>query len=128
MVPRRSRTSLGIVIMEMFYTTFGFVGAVVLGIVILTTFFKVVGLLQIKMGAPALIKMKGFLKDAAWINVHLAGGKVLERVRFVGFTDHSSAKGGRIPYQLANMVVLETSAGKRILLRSDAVKMIEEIE
>jgi hypothetical protein len=127
-VPRRSRTSLGIVIMEMFYTTFGFVGAVVLGIVILTTFFKVVGLLQIKMGAPALIKMKGFLKDAAWINVHLAGGKVLERVRFVGFTDHSSAKGGRIPYQLANMVVLETSAGKRILLRSDAVKMIEEIE
>src|SRR6516164_8275622 len=114
--------------MEMFYTTFGFVGAVVLGIVILTTFFKVVGLLQIKMGAPALIKMKGFLKDAAWINVHLAGGKVLERVRFVGFTDHSSAKGGRIPYQLANMVVLETSAGKRILLRSDAVKMIEEVE
>jgi hypothetical protein len=114
--------------MEMFYTTFGFVGAVVLGIVILTVFFKVAGLLQTKMGAPALIKMKGFLKDAAWINVHLAGGKILERVRFVGFTDHSPPKGGRVPYQLANMVVLETSAGKRILLRSDAVKMIEEVE
>jgi hypothetical protein len=114
--------------MEMFYTTFGFVGAVVLGIVVLTVFFKLVGLAQTKMGAPALIKVKGFLKDAAWINVHLAGGKVLERVRFVGFTDSSSAKGGRIPYQLSNMVVLETSAAKRILIRSDAVKMIEEIE
>jgi hypothetical protein len=114
--------------MEMFYTTFGFVGAVVLGIVILTVFFKLAGLAQAKMGPPTLIKMKGFLKDAAWLNVHLAGGKVLERVRFVGFTDNSSSKGGRIPYQLANMVVLETAAGKRILLRSDAVKMIEEIE
>ena len=91
--------------MEMFYTTFGFVGAIVLGIVILAIFFKVLGILQAKMGAPAIIKMKGFLKDAAWINVHLAGGKLLERVRFVGFTDHSSAKGG-----------------------PDAVKMIEEIE
>lgn len=114
--------------MEMFYNTFGFVGAIVLGIVILAIFFKVVGLLQTKMGAPAIIKMKGFLKDAAWINVHLAGGKLLERVKFVGFTDHSSAKGGHIPYQLSNMVVLETAAGKRILIRSDAVKMIEEIE
>ena len=80
------------------------------------------------MGAPAIIKMKGFLKDASWINVHLAGGKLLERVKFVGFTDHSSAKGRHIPYQLSNMVVLETAAGKRILVRSDAVKMIEEIE
>ncbi len=114
--------------MEIFYNTFGFVGAVVLGIIILAAFFKVVGVLQSKMGALGIIKMKGFLKDAAWINVHLAGGKLLERVKFVGFTDHSSAKGGHIPYQLSNMVVLETSAGKRILIRSDAVKMIEEIE
>ena len=29
--------------MEMFYNTFGFVGAIVLGIVILAVFFKVVG-------------------------------------------------------------------------------------
>ena len=114
--------------MEMFYNTFGFVAAIVLGIVTLAIFFKLVGLLQTKMGAPAIIKMKGFLKDASWINVHLAGGKLLERVKFVGFTDHSSAKGGHIPYQLSNMVVLETAAGKRILIRSDAVKMIEEIE
>jgi hypothetical protein len=114
--------------MEMFYTTFGFVGAIVLGIVVLTVFFKVVGLFQVKMGAPALIKMRGFLKDAAWINVHMAGGKILERVRFVGFTDHASGKGGHIPYQLLNMLVLESAAGKRILLRADVVKMIEEVE
>jgi hypothetical protein len=113
--------------MEMFYNTFGFVGAIVLGIVILAIFFKAVGLLQTKMGAPAIVKMKGFLKDAAWINVHLAGGKLLERVKFVGFTGQSSVKG-HIPYQFSNMVVLETSAGKRILIRSDAVKMIEEVE
>src|SRR5215469_9266453 len=97
--------------MEMFYTTFGFVGAVVLGIVILTVFFKLAGLAQVKMGAPTLIKMRGFLKDAAWLNVHLAGGKVLERVKFVGFTDNSSSKGGRIPCQLANMVVWKPQRG-----------------
>ena len=114
--------------MEMFYTTFGFVGAIVLGIVILASFFKVVGLLQAKMSSPGIIKVKGLLKDAAWINVHLAGGKLLERVKFVGFTDHASAKGGHIPYQLSNMVVLERTAGKRILVRADTVKMIEEVE
>ena len=94
--------------MEMFSSTFGFVGAVVLGVVILTVFFKLLGLFSSKKSVPTIIKMNGFLKDAAWINVHLAGGKLLERVKFIGYTDPSSAKGGYIPYQLSNMLVLET--------------------
>jgi hypothetical protein len=112
--------------MDAFLTTFGAIGAIVLGIVLLTIFFKLLGLIQWMVGKPAVVKIKGLLKDAAWINVHLAGGKILENVRFVGFTDASSIKDGRIPYQLANMVVLETTEEKRILLRADLIRMIEE--
>jgi hypothetical protein len=112
--------------MDAFLTTFGAIGAIVLEIVLLTIFFKLLGLIQWMVGRPAVVKIKGLLKDAAWINVHLAGGKILENVRFVGFTDASSIKDGRIPYQLANMVVLETIEEKRILLRADLIRMIEE--
>ena len=48
-------------------------------------------------------------------------------MRLVGFTDQNSVKGN-IPHQLANMVVLETEKGARILIRADSVKMIEEVE
>jgi hypothetical protein len=37
------------------------------------------------------------------------------------------AKSG-VPFQLSHMVVLETAKGARVLIRSDAVRMIEEVE
>jgi hypothetical protein len=43
----------------------------------------------------------------------------------VGFTDPNSMKG--VPYQLNNMVVFETTGGKRVLLRADTLRMIEEV-
>ncbi len=73
------------------------------------------------------MKLKGFIKDGKLVNVYLSGGKSVLGVRFVGFTDQSSGKGG-VPYQLSHMVVLETGKGARVLIRSDAVRMIEEVD
>ncbi len=73
------------------------------------------------------MKLKGFIKDGKLINVYLNGGRSVLGVRFVGFTDGVAGKGG-VPYQLSSMVVLETAKGARVLVRADAVRMIEEIE
>jgi hypothetical protein len=62
------------------------------------------------------------------VNVHLAGGRILEKMKFVGFTNDRLAKGGHLPYHLAHMVVLENEAGKQILIRANAIKMIEEVD
>jgi hypothetical protein len=114
--------------MEIFQNTFGFVGAILLGIIILTLFFKLLNFIQSKMGSPGLIKMNAFLKDASRVNVHLSGGRIMEQVKFIGFTDQRSMKGGQLPYHLSHMVVLENEAAKRILIRADAIKMIEEAD
>jgi len=73
------------------------------------------------------VKLKGFIKDGKLVNVYLSGGKSVLGVKFVGFTDQNAGKAG-VPYQLSSMLVLETVKGSRVLIRSDAVRMIEEVE
>ena len=113
--------------MDTFYQVFGFVAALCAGIIILAVFFT--GLSYFKRATRGfdVVKLKGFIKDGKLINVLLSGGKSVLGVRFVGFTDQSTGKGG-IPYQLSGMVVLETTKGARILIRADSVRMIEEVE
>ena len=101
--------------MERFVDTFGVVVA-----------FTLLGYLNNLIGGGKVIKLRGFLKDAALVNVHLVGGNTLERMRFVGFTDSPAAKGN-VPFQLRNMVVLENEHGLRTLIKADTIKMIEEI-
>ncbi len=113
--------------MDTFLNTFGVVVAFCLGIIILAIFFTLLGYLNRAIGGGKIIKLRGFLKEAAWVNVHLIGGNTLERRKFVGFTDSPPAKGN-IPFQLRNMVVLEDEKGLRTLIKSDAIKMIEEVE
>jgi hypothetical protein len=113
--------------MDYFESAMGIIGAFCIGIAALTIFFKVIGYFQQRMGEPAVVKMKGFLRDARAVDVHTSGGKVLRTLTFVGFTDSASFKGGQIPYQLSNMIVFETKDRRRILLRADSIKMIEEV-
>jgi hypothetical protein len=113
--------------METFNQVFGFVAAICIGIIVLTAFFTAVGHFKSKTLGFDILKLKGFIKDGKLINVYLNGGKSVLRVRFVGFTGQSVGKGG-VPYQLSNMVVLETVKGSRVLVRSDSVSMIEEVE
>jgi hypothetical protein len=112
--------------MDVFISTIGFIAAVVIGIVTMTLFFLAVGAVQRKLGDPDIVKVGKLLKGAEWINVHLAGGRVLEKVKFVGFAGNNGIKGGHIPYQLMGMVILETSAGTRLIIRADKISMIEE--
>jgi hypothetical protein len=113
--------------MDTFYQVFGFVAALSLGIIILSLFFMGVGYFKRVTRGFDVLKLKGFIKDGKLVNVYLSGGKSVLGVKFVGFTDQSAGKGG-VPYQLSSMVVLETAKGARVLVRSDAVRMIEEVE
>ena len=113
--------------MESFYQVFGVVAALCAGIIILGVFFTGLGYLKRRTRGFDVVKLKGFIKDGRLVNVHLAGGKSVLGVRFVGFTDQTAGKGG-VPYQLSSMVVLETRKGGRVLIRADSVRMIEEVE
>lgn len=113
--------------MDLFYQTFGFVAAICAGIIILTLFFTAIGYFKNATRGFDFVRLKGFIKDGKLVNVYLSGGKSVLGVRLVGFTDQSSGKGG-VPYQLSHMVVLETVKGARVLVRSDVVRMIEEVE
>ena len=113
--------------MDTFYQVFGFVAAVCSGVIILVAFFTGLSYLKRTTRGFDVVKLKGFIKDGKLINVHLSGGKSLLGVRFIGFTDPSTGKGG-IPYQLSSMVVLETTKGARVFIRADSVRMIEEVE
>jgi hypothetical protein len=113
--------------MDTFYQVFGFVAAVCIGIIVLTAFFTVVGYFKRKTRGFDIVKMKGFVKDGGLVHVHLSSGQVYRDVRFVGFSDQSSAKGG-VPFQLSQMVVCETRKGARVFFRPDAVRIIEEVE
>jgi len=112
--------------MDTFINTFGVIGAFCLGIIILAIFFTGLGYIKNGFGGPKIIKMRNFVGNDVLVNVHLTGGKTLERMKWVGFTDGGSVKG-HIPFQLTNMVVLENEQGLKTLLRSDSIKLIEEI-
>ena len=113
--------------METFYELFGYVAALCAGIMILTVFFKILGALSQSSRGFEIVKMKGFVREGKLVNIHLSGGKSLIGVRFVGFTEGNSNKGG-FPFQLSNLVVLENTNGTRVFIRADSVRMIEEVE
>jgi len=113
--------------MDTFNQVFGFVAAICIGIMMLTLFFTGIGYFKSRTRGFDIVKLKRFIKDDRVVNIHLSNGKVYQRVRFVGFTDQSSAKRG-IPYPLSQMVVCEREPGSRVFFRADAVRVIEEME
>jgi len=113
--------------MDTFYQVFGFVAAICIGIMALATFFGIVSYFKRRTASYDIVKMKRFIKDGRAVNVHLSSGRIFSGVRFVGFTDQSSAKGG-IPFSLSQMVVCETAKGARIFFRAEAVRVIEEVD
>ncbi|MGZ4963253.1 MAG: hypothetical protein ACXWJB_13840 [Limisphaerales bacterium] len=113
--------------MDIFYQVFGVVMAISLGIMVLTLFFAGIGYFKRRTASFDVVKLKRFIKDGRVVNVHLSSGRVFAGVRFVGFTDQSSAKGG-IPFSLSQMVVCETAKGARVFFRAEAVRVIEEVD
>ena len=113
--------------MDIFTQVFGVVMAISLGIMVLTIFFTGIGYFKRRTASFDIVKLKRFIKDGRVVNVHLSSGRIYPGVRFVGFTDQSSAKGG-IPFSLSQMVVCETAKGARIFFRAEAVRVIEEVD
>ena len=114
--------------MEGFINWISVVGAICIGVMILAVFFSLLSAIKSRLAPAHYIKIKGFLNDAQLVDVHLTRGKLIQNVRFVGFTDPNSLKGGDVPYQLKNMIVFETEDKRRLMLRGDLIKIIESRE
>ena len=112
--------------MDTFRETFGFIGAICAGIIILALFFTVLSFFKGNIRGFKILKVKDFIREGQLVNVHLTGGKSVLGVRFIGFTHSEPGKGG-MPYQLGSLVVLETAEGARVFLKPDTVRMIEEV-
>ncbi len=111
--------------MEAFLNSMSIIGALCIGIIILSIFFTLLNSSKRRFSQVNLIKLGGLFMTSDFLNVHLSSGKSVYRVKFIGFTDAESMKG--IPHQLTNMVVFENAHGKRVLLRPDSIRMMEEI-
>jgi hypothetical protein len=114
--------------MENFSYVFGPVLAVALGIIVLSVFFKILSRFGKTKDEPALIKLKGFFKNAEFVDVHLGGANVLKKVRVIGVSDVSQIGKGGFPYELNGMVVLEKENKKRIMIKAKLITMIVESE
>lgn len=111
--------------MDDFITWLAGIGAICIGIMALAIFFSILqGIKNRLAGTTKCIKIKKLFDRAENVTVHLSSGKVVSDVRFVGFTDPGSLKG--VPYHLAHMAVFEATDGRRVLLRADAIRMMEE--
>jgi hypothetical protein len=113
--------------MESFYKTLGVVLALCIGIGVMTLFFWIINLIKKVDRKVNVLKMEGFITEGRYINVHLSTGKIYRNIKFIGFTEKKSEKDA-MPYQLWQMMVCETAKGAKVLIRTDTVRVIEEIE
>src|SRR5262249_8228915 len=107
-------------------TVLGVVAALCIGVVFMTGFFIIISSIGRAIRGEKIIKA-GIGRDGKLINVHLRGVRTLQSVRFLGYQQIGSSKGG-VPYPLAVMAAFESPSGNRILVRPDTIMMIEEIE
>jgi hypothetical protein len=111
--------------MHPFELTLSIVGPVVGGIIVLTVFFKLIGWIDRRsVAGTTRIAFKGVVDRKTLVVVHLATGRTIENVRLIGFTDSGSIKGP-FPYELQNLVILEGVDGRRLLVQSRQIRMIE---
>jgi hypothetical protein len=92
----------------------------------LTLFFTVLGFLKRTIGGTSVLPGAGFVRSGKLVRVHLRDGHVTPKIRFIGFGD-SNTKNAAIPHQLSSMMVFETEAGARLMIRADSIKIVEEI-
>jgi len=113
--------------MTLFLETLGVTGGVVLaivaGVVILTLFYRCLAWINDAGTKPETMAIRGILKKDTWATVHLVGGQVFERVRFLGFANSESMKM-RFPFELNGMVILEGGQQKQFLIRARSIQMI----
>ncbi len=95
---------------------------IVVGIMVLTVFFKLLNRLSREV-KPTAITLRGVLKKDTWATVHMTGHTTFEHVRFIGFTSNENFKTV-LPFELHGMVILEDKEGRQSLVRAKDIRMI----
>ncbi len=111
--------------MDTFIQTFGFVAALCFGVIILAVFFTCLGYFKRAIHKSWIVAVSDFVRQGKRVCVQLRSGRMIPKVRFLGFTESSSANGA-IPHQLSCMAVFESEQGHRLLIRADSIATIEE--
>jgi len=107
---------------------FGAVAIVLVSvIVLLTLFFRALAWISSRGIKPESVSVRGVLSKNTLANVHLAGGRTLQRVRFLGFTNSASVKN-HLPYELHGMIILEDEKEMRTMVRAIDIRMIVVIQ
>ena len=110
--------------MHPFEAALSVVGVIVGGIIVLTIFFKAVGRWSNKPSDVAGVRIENTLDVTTRVTVYLTNDRTFEDVRLVGFTNTRSAKGA-FPFELDRMAILEQSDGRRWVISSKLIRMIE---
>lgn len=108
------------------YTPFSAVGAIVAGVICLTIFFTLWGIVNKKISGDQLDVGKDMqiseLKDKA-VNVYFKSGAQLENVRLVGYcSTHHEA-----PYDFKQLLILKDQTGKRYYARISEIQYFEQV-
>ena len=112
--------------MDFFFQCASVIGAIVLGIMVLTIFFKLIGRLERSKSAVSIGRraLEGLFDEATVATVYLSEGTVLEDVRFVGVTDASATKEPHL-HELNRMLILEHRDGRKTVVPPKAIRRIE---
>ncbi len=100
--------------------------AFVVGLMILSLFYKLLSMIGRTKAEPPLIRMQSFFKNAEYVDLHLSGHKLLRKVKIIGVSEASQFGKGGLPFELNGMIVLERENAKRLMIKAKAIQMIVE--
>lgn len=106
--------------MELFILWMGPIAAICIGIMVLAVFFKALSSLSERVLDVKVVKIKKIFKQSETVDVHLSCGKQVPAVRFVGVAAQDSYRG------IYPMIMFEKGDGRRVLVRADAIRVMEE--
>ena len=98
----------------------------IVGVVVsLALFFKCLRYFDAKVSPNTeRVKIRGVIDGHTRVTIHLSTGAIFENVILVGFTRSDNMKGA-FPYELSGMSILEHPDGKRTIVQSKLIKMID---
>lgn len=111
--------------MGAFETPVAWIASICGGIAALAVFFWLLGAVTRWFTRPAPPEL-AFVAEGARVNVHLRGGQTVSDVTFVGFSP-GEPKGSEVPHALRAMLVVVQDPDRRLLIRADRIRMIEEL-
>jgi len=91
-------------------------------------FFKLVRAIEKCYRKPISTIFKGVFDQTKLFNVHLSDQQLLEAVRFVGLIEPNNLGSNSFPYEINKLLVFESDAGKRLMIRPSTIVMIEEFD